>query len=143
MAGESLSTYPVAHGSGPRQTSHPAVDELVEVTSKANWVDRGQASPSGQQRLGRELRRDVWPKLCHGSAIPGYGDPLATGDPIDDIATVVSQIADGHFGHLSTASRVRHEPQRMLAMRTGTPSKRRVALKRRNLNSKLLLVGRE
>src|SRR5438270_265282 len=61
----------------------------------------------GQKHLRRKLRSDVWPKVCYGLTTPRNGHPLATGDAIDDIATVAAQFADGYFAHASGVSHVR------------------------------------
>ncbi len=42
-------------------------------------------------------------------AVPRNRDPLAASDPIDDMAALVSQIANGHFTHITVVSRVRHQ----------------------------------
>src|SRR6185437_15717471 len=78
-----------------------------QITPPGGRVDHRQMAPTGQKRLRRKPRRDVWPKVCHRLTTPRNRHPFATGDPIDDIAAVIAQFADSHFAHAERVSRVR------------------------------------
>lgn len=58
-----------------------------------------QSPPSTKDRAGRKrLARDR-PQLGDGSAVPGHGQAFTSGDAIDDLAAMVSELADRDFCH--------------------------------------------
>ena len=77
-----------------------AVYNVIEVIPEGHWVDRRQVSPSGEENVCREFRRDERAKLRDAAPIARDGYSLATRDAIEDITPVVAQVANRYLGHI-------------------------------------------
>ena len=72
--------------------SQPRVEKVVEVASQLTRIDRREVSAPGNQ-LGRGRR---WtrsgPESGYLDTVPGDGDQLASSDPVEDVASVVTEV---------------------------------------------------
>ena len=66
---------------------------------------RGQPAPAAYHRGRGKLRRWKCPQLGYGPAGARDGDLLAFCSTVDDVATVVAQLADAHLSHGYTLTR--------------------------------------
>src|SRR5262252_1226774 len=100
--------YRECHESDLECASESAVEVLVDVVPPFERVDDRQVSPVREQDIGGDLGLDVWPEFGYRFTVACDRHPFTADNLIDDLASTVSQVSDGHLGHAASVSRVRH-----------------------------------
>ena len=79
--------------------SKPWLQHAVDVGAELHWVDLGKRLPAPDERVRRQSRSRDGTELCHGLSGPRDCYLLAASRPINDVATMVAQLANVDLSH--------------------------------------------